>query len=218
MGINYSYELYFPKDKVWDVLNKLVKMEMRFPLHPAQGQTTLWLPDGEKMVVPFSSHLKTDPIYYTHETVKIFLDASFWLYVEESERKQFLQDGWCINDQGYIDLGNMDLTIDFKTDIGQPFVQFSFVAVTDGMSFLFELSLSIRRAFETFLIEHKGICGIIDREDYQDAILWWANNQMCFEFIPGSCPEPDAEEESLIEHFDLWCSRRFDERVRSYLK
>ncbi len=84
-----------------------------------------------------------------------------------------------------------------------------------------EHSQSLYRAFRALLVENEGICGILDREDYQEAILWWLKGQDLFRPLSeGIIPSEEEEEIHLPPHwtFDQWIERRFDGLVEDWLR
>jgi hypothetical protein len=181
--------------------------------------TSVHLASGEIIDVPFTSRFKTDPLFYTEQTPSLEFDTSLWLRIDENEQAMFQADGWKLDEQGKVEFGYLYLTIDFRPEEPGDFVAFRFVAATDGMSRLMEDSQSLYRAFRTLLAENGGICGILDREDYQEAILWWLKGQDLFRPLPEGII-PSEEEIHIPPHwnFDLWLERRFDGLVEGWLR
>jgi hypothetical protein len=184
LGYDYTYHLYIYREHVWTTLRALGQ-------HAPPGKTehtVVHLPGGEVLAFPIFPGLKADPVFYTEQTSFLELDASLWLQVDRDEWEMFREDGWSLDEQGRVSFGSLDLTVDFRREKPGPFVAFRFTGVTDGMSNLMEHSRSLQRVFSRLLAENGGICGILDREDYQDAILLWREGQETSQNIPF--PEP----------------------------
>jgi len=213
LGIDFTYHLYVPRKNVWTMLQALGQQAS--PAH--RVHTLIHLAGGAVIDIPFTSHFKTDPLFYTEQTPSLEFDTALWLRIDEHEQGMFQADRWKLDEQGNVNFGNLYLTIDFRQEEPGDFVAFRFVAATDGMSRLMEQSQSLYRAFRALLAENSGICGILDREDYQEAILWWLKGQaLSRPLSEGIIP---SEEEIHVPsgwNFDLWLERRFDRLVETW--
>ncbi|SRR5260221_9208727 len=160
----------------------------------------------------------TDPLSYTQDTQRLQFDTAFWLRVDENERPMFITNGLRIVEHDYVIFGSLDLTIDFNADEQQRFVQPGFRAVSDGMSLLMEESRSLHRLFRELLAQNRGICGILDREDYQEAILFWLKGQAMFELLPEGIVQPlDKDAVLPVGGYDVWLARRFNHLVEQWI-
>jgi len=160
----------------------------------------------------------TNPVSYTQDTQRLQFDTAFWLKVDEDKRALFIANGLRIVEHDYVIFGSPDLTIDFKADEQQRFVQLGFRAVSDGMSLLMEESRSLHRLFSALLAQNQGICGILDREDYQEAFLLWMKDQAMFELLPKGIVQPLNEDVVLpVGGYDVWLARRFDHLAEQWI-
>lgn len=187
MGLDYSYELYFHRNKLWDVLNSVASMQRPTV---SEERINVILPD-RKITLPFMSKFKTEPIYFNDSIQRLEFDTSLYFDVDEEienyieETKEHFRrrtppeeftpkfDQFGRYPVGYIYLSvvldmNMYSVKEYKTDINR----FRFMAATTSMSLLFQNSSSIRTAFVHLLEKHEGICGIFDDETYCGPIFW----------------------------------------------
>jgi hypothetical protein len=216
MGIDFCYNLYFYREDTWVALQAAAQLAP--PGRFGAEQVTVLLPDGTSLVFPWKPKYTTDPVSYTQDTQMLQFDTAFWLKVDENERPMFITNGLRIVENGYVIFGSLDLTIDFKTDEQQRFVQLGFHAVSDGMSLLMEESRSLHRLFGELLAQNRGSCGILDREDYQEAILFWLKGQAMFELLPEGIVQPlDKDAVLPIGGYDVWLARRFDHLVEQWI-
>jgi hypothetical protein len=206
MGIDFCYHLYFYREDTRTALQAAAQLAP--PGRLGAEQVTVLLPGDSSLVFPWKPKYATDPISYTQDTQRLQFDTAFWLRVDENERAMFITNGLRIVEHDYVIFGSLDLTIDFKADEQQRFVQLGFRAVSDGMSLLMEESRSLHRLFGALL----------DREDYQEAILFWLKGQAMFELLPEGIVQPlDKDAVLPVGGYDVWLARRFDPLVEHWI-
>jgi hypothetical protein len=192
MGLNYSYQLYFHRDKLWPVLQSLAGFANSLDSH---HQIDIIFPDGHELTLPFTSSYgitqehrdwdnKTQPIYFEDTAKSIQFNTSLYFEVDEVIEVYMQQTQEDFQEQGdeYTDwmplrdsqnrypIGYIYLTvsIDLNRYGGNEYrtdlICFDFTAATTSMSLLFEKSTSIRKTFIRLLEEHEGVCGLFDDE------------------------------------------------------
>lgn len=184
MGLDYSYELYFHRDKLWPVLESVASF------NNSEDQIDVIFPDGHKLTLPFRSDYgttytttekrredETQPIYFepASESLRfVCLSLRF-------EMDTVLDKDW--DHKGRYSLGCIDLTIELNLSYYDKYISnrynpdlinLSFCARTSSISRLFEKSPSIRRTFCRLLEEHDGVCGLFDdeREGAEGWLIW----------------------------------------------
>ena len=196
MGLDFSYMLYFKKDRLWDALDAVSAMA-----RPHQPPTLVRFPDHE-LSIPLATWSSNHGVLQSDAPE---LDFSTVLYFEEDEAilEYLLALGDEASDRSppdsfepkRIPIGYIYLTI--YTDLsarhpeGNPsnLVLFNFGTTGTRMSLLFDESTSIRKAFIRLLERVPGVCGVFNRE--MDGVLFWINGRKVSEEIgdPYMLPE-----------------------------
>jgi hypothetical protein len=192
MGLDYSYQLYFQRDKLWPVLQSLAGFADSSEGH---DQIDIVFPDGRKFTLPFSSsdgingehrdwNNKTQPISFEDTAKSIQFNTALYFEIDEviEAYMQETQKGmrglglggehtdWMPrrDHQNRYSIGYIYLTVgmDLNTYRGNEqrtyLICFDFMAATTRMSLLFEQSTSIRKTFIRLLEEHEGVCCLFD--------------------------------------------------------
>lgn len=181
MGLAYRYQLYFPCEQVWEVL---------------QDVTSIAEPHDPPAVIHFPGYERTFPfeaLTYRHEVFR-YDDAqlSFALrciFPEDEAIISFLKNrGDEVDDLKplagsqvrRIPLSTVYLTI-YQQGLTRPFpglALFSFGTTGTKMSLLFDESQSIRETFTVFLERNQGVCGIFNRETGGGEVFWWKGEHL----------------------------------------
>ena len=206
MGLDYSYLLYFPQDKWFDVLQKVIRLA-----EPLDPPTRLVFPDHE-ILVPMHTWVHNNSVVYADKDV---LDFSTTLYFEEDdaildyrerhhypdsegERCPPVKDKPSQVSIGYIYLSiHKDLARLTSADKLDRFSLFEFGTPGTTMSILFDYSPSIRQTFVELLESVPGICGVFNRED--TGVLFWWQGKLLDDIEIEDAFLPPAELEKIIK-------------------
>lgn len=196
MGLDYSYLLYFPRSRLWDVLDGLASFA------DATGECRIDLP-GSIMQLPFEAwagtpaHLRWDrlePELNFMTSLKFDPDA---LLEEYSACQGVDPPPGAPIPVGYIYLTICsDLSGHESGETDPNLVRFQLMAATTRMSILMAESPSIRRTFSRLLAACKGVCGLIDREESAE-LIWWRGSERSVEL-----PEADLTLAEIAAHLD----------------
>ncbi|MFE0420962.1 hypothetical protein [Streptomyces sp. NPDC058953] len=180
MGLDYSYEIFTPAQNVARTLAELVELAPRTRQVPP---LTLTMPGGDQLVVPFTSHFKSDPVdCSTGSTLE--LDTSIMVGVDDEVREFVEGRGLELDELGRVEIGYIYLTIRFAPALHPRYASLQFTAATSGMSRLFERSASIRAVFTGLTAASGGVCCALDTES--DTVqICWLNGQVTQETVPG---------------------------------
>ncbi len=186
MGLDFSYRLFFPSTRRFEVLERLA--EMAEP--DLEKGTWLVFPD-RVLALPFEAWLDTssrlnwdDPSSkWDFMTVLRFaLDPEIIAYLERqrhprlAEKLQAALDAPPGSDRN-VGIGYIYLSIDRQPEAGDGLVLFQFDTPGTTMSILFVESQSIRQAFIQVLESCQGLYGILDMEDSAE-LIWWKGQEM----------------------------------------
>jgi hypothetical protein len=166
MGIRYSVKLYYPVENLGRALNALADIAS------PTGNLLLMLPTGQTMSLPFELFsYKPTPIHTSipldlHQKVQMSTALLFpdeqALYDYNPARDVVMRDG-----KPHRPLGIIELTV----TCGESYAEFSYEAVTSGMSRLMLKSSSIRGEFSKLLATGDGVLGLVDVESWEFALL-----------------------------------------------
>jgi hypothetical protein len=196
MGLDYSYLLYFKRQRLWDALQGVAGFAE--PLGP---DTRFRFPDGDRYL---PLQIWTSNVYeYSHVDPRFSFATS--LYFEEEElivdymrelgnedqyRAPPDPDGLKQYSIGFIYLDVYNDLTKFSYDFTQrDLVLLDFQAATTSMSILFEESASIRRRFTQLLAAHGGVCGLFDNE-YDGHVFWWHGQEQDL-YVRSAYVSPD---------------------------
>ena len=168
MGQQYAFQLCFPRGHASDVLRATAAFA-----EPV-GERRVALPDGERLVLPFTVGLESGET--TVETGRwTMFDTSLWLpmdgavrgYLDETaaDLRAAGDEGWTARlrqgDSGEeAAIGYVYLTV----GLGVRYALFTFSAATSNMSRLFYASEAVRGRFARLLEAHGGLRGLLDLE------------------------------------------------------
>ena len=188
MGLNFNYLLYFPKEKIWEVLKSLSEgcdtegmkpTTIQFPDHDlALPLTTSW---GESAVVPYNQskyEFAISMVFEEDQAILEYLTNRGDDLEERSPPEDSTPNRYAI---GFIYL-TVYADLDKHYGFTQPneMVLFEFGTTGTRMSLLFSESTSIKETFIKLLENHQGICGIFDWENDYGELLWFKGEEMSF--------------------------------------
>jgi hypothetical protein len=194
MGLDYSYLLYFKRQKLWDVLQTVMEMS-----RPSSLPTLVVFPDhilplslkgwGEKeRIVNFNEpqiDFTTSIYFHPDEEIKDYIKRNSPEHYETMsiESPLGIPIG-CIYLTIYNDLRKFE-----NKDWDPNLTLLNFGTPGTKMSVLFSESASIRNRFVELLETHDGICGILNMED--SAIVFWLNGYLFDKTIPDPYMTPE---------------------------
>lgn len=187
MGMDYEYQLYFERDALVDVLERIGTMA-----DPTGVPTTLVLPD-RTLTLPYSTWADTpSELRWDDPAPRWEFATSLWFepdgpirdYLEPRTAGDPPADSY-YDDSGRARIGYVYLTVhrDLTAssggadDTGGDLVEFSFGTPGSSMSVLFLESESIRRTFAGLLESSRGVYGVFDRED-PATLFWWRGREL----------------------------------------
>jgi hypothetical protein len=186
MGLDYSYMLYFPQDRWFEVLQKVIRLAK--PLEPP---TRLVFPDHE-ILVPMETWVHNSSVVYADGDELEFCTA---LYFEEDDEIRDYRESHRYPDSeeercppvmekpARVSIGYIYLSIHKEPSrLNSPneldrYCLFEFGTPGTTMSLLFDYSSSIRKTFVGLLDSVPGICGVFNRED-TGVVFWWQGKQL----------------------------------------
>ncbi|MBT3161782.1 hypothetical protein HTV80_01460 [Streptomyces sp. Vc74B-19] len=168
MGLTYGYDIHLRPENVARALTEVAKLappERRVP------PLTVTLPGGERVVLPFTSDFKSDPVDCAGKD-RVTLDTSLMLPVDEAVRA-YAEEGDLPVEDGRVQIGYVYLDMYFPPFLNLRHVCLDFWAATSRMSRLFEASGAIRTVF-TDLAKTAGAVGcLFDTGDgAPERVLW----------------------------------------------
>jgi hypothetical protein len=189
MGLDYEYCLFFPREEIWNVLQSVGKMSAA----DESRRIDVVLPD-RKITLPFTSHFKSETIYYKDSMDNLQFDTSLYFesdeeieaYIKEGEENFRSRGGEYANwthprdKDRLVRIGYIYLYIPLHSESGRNLIQFDFMSATTRMGVLFTKSQSIRRAFVRLLEAHHGVYGHIQDSDnlYEPILIYPPNRSL----------------------------------------
>jgi hypothetical protein len=205
MGLNYNYLLYFPKDRIWDVLQALAE----FSDLVGTCETQINFPD-HVLTLPFEgSYMSKAPANYDDPEFNFALSQ---IFDEDDEILDYMialgsemgdrspPDGekrqWGI---GFIYLTvYADISAHWAFDEPADIVLFEFGTTGTKMSMLFYYSTSIREKFISLLENTGGLYGIFDQEVDYGELFWYKGKRMSMTLL-SNYPLPEQLDEFVNE-------------------
>ncbi|MFJ4188123.1 hypothetical protein [Kitasatospora sp. NPDC089509] len=181
MGIDYCYEIVVPARNVVRALTELAGLVPRTRRLP---QTTVALPGGDQLLLPFTSNFKTEPVDCSDGST-LHLDTTLMFDVDDDAIREFSETYQGERDEhGRLAIGYIYLAVQFTSWWHPGYVSLRFTAATTGMSQAFERSASIRKVFTSLTAASGGICCLLDTE----SVTWqicWLNGEPMQDAVPG---------------------------------
>ncbi|MEX2162425.1 MAG: hypothetical protein WD751_11000 [Anaerolineales bacterium] len=202
MGLDYSYLLYFKRERLWDALQGLAGFT-----RPSKKQTVVVFPDhilllplepwySEHRMVKFDAPQFpfTISIYFQEdEAIREYVMRNFREHYEEMSKESPL--GFPIGIiylTVYRDLQAFNKDFD-NTDL----VLMEFGTTGTRMSLLFAESRSIRKRFEGLLEAHQGVYGILNLEG-PARLIWCSGHRVDYE-LPDAFMKPEEIGSYLLQ-------------------
>ncbi|MFJ1702483.1 hypothetical protein [Kitasatospora sp. NPDC088346] len=180
MGLDYSYEIYTPARNVTRALTELARLAPRTDRVPP---LTVTVPGGGTVVVPFTSHFRSEPVdCSTGGTLE--LDTAIMVGVDDAVREFEGGRGLEVDELGRVAIGYVYLTVRFAPTLHPRHASLQFTAATSGMSRMFERSASVRAVFTDLTAAAGGVCCVLDTESHTVQVCW-LNGRPARETVPG---------------------------------
>jgi len=188
MGIDFSYILYFDRNKLWDALQAVIDIASHH-----QSPTKIVFPD-HILNVPLETwpsengeYRFNDPTVSFHFSIDFEEDESIEYYMRNRGVETYRSPPEELTPRmvsiGYIYLDIYQGASERLSGIGgKNIVAFNFGTTGTRMSLLFYESTSIRKKFVEMLDRVPGICGVFNREDNGE--VFWYKGQSLDEYIP----------------------------------
>ncbi|MFF4576453.1 hypothetical protein [Streptomyces sp. NPDC001410] len=182
MGLTYGYDIYLRPRNVAKALANLAELAPPARRVPPLEVT---LPDGERLVLPFTSHFMSEPVdCSTSSTLQ--LDTSIMFDVDDALREYAKTGGPEPAADGRIQIGYVYATIRFESLLHPGYASVECWAATSGMSRLFARSPNIRRVFTDLTAASGGVCCLFDTGDGGPEQVCWLNGEITQEKVSGN--------------------------------
>lgn len=205
MGLDYSYILYFSRDKQWQALKAVVDVAKTH-----QPPVKILFPDRE-LLIPLETWDNKNGVLQSDEPelnfpLSIFFeeDEAIRYYLRDREDEDTFRSPPVEGRPRMVSIGFIYLTIYneasgwFSESNLENLVAFNFGTTGTRMSMLFFESTSIRARFVELLERVAGICGVFNQEERGE--VFWYKGQMLEESIPDPYLSP-SEIKSML-NFD----------------
>ncbi|MFE7795032.1 hypothetical protein [Streptomyces sp. NPDC057460] len=181
MGLTYGYDIYLRPRNVAKALANLAELA---PQTRDVSPLELTLPGGDRLVLPFTSHFKSEPVdCSTSSTLE--LDTSIMFDVDDALREYAETGGPEPGANGRIRIGYVYATIRFESFLHPGYASVECWAATSGMSRLFARSTNIRKVFTDLTAASGGVCCLFDTGDGGPEQVCWLNGETTQEMVSG---------------------------------
>ncbi|MEU0075048.1 hypothetical protein ABZ027_36765 [Streptomyces sp. NPDC006332] len=181
MGLIYSYDIYL---RPWNVVRALANLAELAPPARAVPPLEITLPGGDRLVLPFTSHFKSEPVDCS-TTSKLDLDTSIMFDVDDALREFAKTHGREPAAGGRVQIGYVYATIRFESFLHPGYASVECCAASSGMSRLFARSATIRKTFTDLTAASGGVCCLFDTGDGGPEQVCWLNGETTQEMVPG---------------------------------
>ena len=182
MGLIYGYDIYLRPRNVAKALANLAELA---PQTRDVSPLELTLPGGDRLVLPFTSHFKSEPVdCSTSSTLE--LDTSIMFDVDDALREYAQTGGPEPEADGRIQIGYVYATIRFESFLHPGYASVECWAATSGMSRLFARSTNIRKVFTDLTAASGGVCCLFDTGDGGPEQVCWLNGETTQEMVSGA--------------------------------
>lgn len=174
MGLDYSYDLLFSRQKLKDVLLAIAAIAS------PKGETPLEVVfTDETLKLPFTSRFKSEPVICETPLQSLSFDTSLFFsqdeplrrYEEESRSTNYPV---LVDKEGRVAFGYIYLSVIPCSYNNEECVSFSFEPATSRMSLIFAASQSIRETFTRLLELYEGRLGMfVDSDCNWGPIIIW---------------------------------------------
>jgi len=181
MGLTYGYDIHLRPRNVAKALAHLVEPA---PPAPRVPPLELTLPGGDRLVLPFTSHFKSEPVdRSTSSTLKLGMSIMFDL--DDALRTYAETGGPEAEADGRIQVWYIYATIRFESFLHPGYASVECWAATSGMSRLFSRSTNVRKVFTDLAAASGGVCCLFDTGDGSPEQVCWLNGETTQEMVPG---------------------------------
>ncbi|GGN52192.1 hypothetical protein GCM10011579_008940 [Streptomyces albiflavescens] len=181
MGLTYGYDIYLRPRNVARALANLAELA---PPTRDVPPLELTLPGGDRLVLPFTSHFKSDPVdCSTSSTLE--LDTSIMFGVDDAVREYGEAHGHETEEDGRVGIGYVYLTIRFESLLHPRYASAEFWAATSAMSRMFARSARVREVFTGLTAASGGVCCLFDTGDGGPEQVCWLNGETTQEMVSG---------------------------------
>ncbi|MFC8075062.1 hypothetical protein ACFUN8_05945 [Streptomyces sp. NPDC057307] len=185
MGLIYGYDIYLRPRNVARVLANLAELA---PPNRGVPPLQLTLPGGERLVLPFTSQFKSEPVdCSTSGTLE--LDTSIMVGVgvgvDDALREYAELYGPAPEADGRVQIGYVYATIRFQSLLHPGYASVECWAATSSMSRLFARSTGIREVFTGLTAASGGVCCLFDTGDGGPEQVCWLNGETIQETVSG---------------------------------
>lgn len=181
MGLVYGYDIYLRPRNVARALTHLAALA---PPARAVPPLEVTLPDGERLVLPFTSRFTSEPVDCSrHSTLE--LDTSLMFDVDDALRHDAQTNGVEPPADGRVRIGYIYVTVRFESLLHPGYTSVECWAATSRMSRLFAQSAGIRKAFTGLTADSGGVCCLFDTGDGAPEQVCWLNGEPTAETVSG---------------------------------
>lgn len=180
MGLIYSYDIYLPPRNLAKALGALAELAPPPRVPPLE----LTLPGGERLVLPFTSRFRSDPVDCSGRS-EFELDTSMMFDLDDTLRAYAETDGPEPEADGRIQIGYVYATVRFSSFLHPGYASVDCWPATSTMSRLFARSPSIRKTFTDITAAAGGVCCLFDTGDGGPEQVCWLNGETTREMVPG---------------------------------
>ncbi|MFE3882243.1 hypothetical protein ACFXPQ_04855 [Streptomyces lydicus] len=181
MGLIYGYDIYLRPRNIARALANLAELAPPARVVPPLELT---LPGGERLVLPFTSHFKSDPVDCSTSSM-LELDTSIMFGVDDAVYEYAEANGLEAEVDGRLRIGYVYLTIRFESLLHPRYASMEFWAATSAMSRMFAQSARVREVFTGLTAAGGGVCCLFDTGDGGPEQVCWLNGETTQEMVSG---------------------------------
>lgn len=182
VGLIYGYDIYLRPGNVARALTNLAALAA--PRAPAVPPLDVTLPGGDRLLLPFTSHLAGEPVdCSTSSTLE--LDMSLLFDVDDALLQYAQARGSEPDADGRIRSGYIYATIRFASVLHPGYTSVECWAASSGMSRLFAQSANVRKVFTDLTADSGGVCCLFDTGDGAPEQVCWLNGAPVRETVSG---------------------------------
>ncbi|MFE3557840.1 hypothetical protein ACFXKW_23665 [Streptomyces sp. NPDC059193] len=182
MGLTYGYDIYLRPRNVARALTNLARLA---PPARAVPPLEVTLPGGDRLVLPFTSHFKSEPVDCSASGT-LELDMSLMFDVDDALREYVQTIGLEPEADGRVPIGYVYATIRFESLLHPGYASVESWAATSQMSRLFARSANVRKLFTGITAGSGGVCCLFDTGDGGPEEVCWLNGEPAQETVPGA--------------------------------
>ncbi|WP_394427841.1 hypothetical protein [Streptomyces sp. SGAir0957] len=181
MGLDYSYDMYLRPRNIARVLTNLAALA---PPERDVSPLEVILPGGERIVLPFTSRFKSDPVDCSTGS-EFELDTVLVFDVDDVLREFSRTDGPDLETDGRLRLGYIYVEVRFQSFFDPVYASVYCWPATSRMSRLFARSANARKAFTDLAAASGAVCCLFDTGDGAPEYVCSLNGQTVNEAIGG---------------------------------